>query len=177
MIERMRVITTAALVLEPLVTGHAEAMFEVLSDPEIYRYLDDGPPPCVDYVRERYARLERRQSPDGSQLWLNWVVRVAGHAPAGYVQATLFPPDGAWIAYCLGRAHWGHGYAQAATRAVLEHLGTEYGRTHFLAMVAAGNARSIRLLERLAFRPATAEEFPEHKRSADDRLFVRHEFA
>ena len=45
--ERMQALAADDLVLEPLVSGHAEAMFEVLSDPELYRYLDQPPPPSV----------------------------------------------------------------------------------------------------------------------------------
>jgi [ribosomal protein S5]-alanine N-acetyltransferase len=169
----LQTLTAAELVLEPLVVAHADTMFGVLSDPQIYRYLDYGPPPCVEHLRDVYAKLERRKSPDGSELWLNWVVRQPGAKPMGYVQATVFPTGTAWVAYVLSSEHWGHGYAHMATRGMIEHLANAYGITQYLATVEAENRRSISLLERLAFHPATSQEVQHHDLSATERLFVR----
>ena len=169
----MQTITAAELVLEPLTVAGADTMFEVLSDPQIYRYLDYGPPPSVEHLRDVYAKLERRTSPDGSQLWLNWVVRRLGAKPIGYVQATVSAPGTAWVAYVLSSEYWGRGYARMATHAMIEHLASAYGTTRYLATVEALNRRSIGLLERLSFRPATLHEAQDHDLSATERLFVR----
>jgi ribosomal-protein-alanine N-acetyltransferase len=168
----VQTINAAELVLEPLMVAHADAMFGVLSDPQIYRYLDYGPPPSVEHLRDVYAKLERRESPDGSQLWLNWVVRL-GAKPMGYVQATVFPAGTAWVAYVLSSEYWGRGLACKATHAMIEHLASAYGITQYLATVEAQNRRSIGLLQRLSFRPATSQEAQDHDLSATERLFVR----
>jgi RimJ/RimL family protein N-acetyltransferase len=167
----MDTLTTADLVLEPLTAGHAEAMFEVLRDPELYTYLDYGPPPTAEHLRGVYEQLEARVSPDGSELWLNWVVCPQGGAPVGFVQATVGGAD-AWVAYVLARESWGRGYAFRATRAVVDHLRATCGVIRFLASVEGENGRSVRLLERLGFRPATEAEAREHVLSATERLFV-----
>jgi ribosomal-protein-alanine N-acetyltransferase len=167
----METLTTADLVLEPLVAGHAEAMFKVLRDPELYTYLDYGPPPSAEHLRGVYEQLEARVSPDGSELWLNWVVRPHGAAPLGFVQATVGGAD-AWVAYVLARESWGRGYACQATRAVVDHLRATCAVSRFLASVEGDNRRSVRLLERLGFRPATEAEAGEHMLSATERLFV-----
>ena len=88
----MDTLFTADLTLEPLVAGHAEAMFELLSAPDLYRYLDYGPPPSLDHLRGVYEDLEARVSPDGSQLWLNWVIRPRG---VELRSASSRPPSGA----------------------------------------------------------------------------------
>lgn len=167
----MDTLITAHLVLEPLTRDHAEAMFEVLSEPELYRYLDYGPPPSPQHLRGVYEGLEARVSPDGSQLWLNWVVRPRGGAPAGFVQATVAGAD-AWVAYILARESWGRGFASEATQAVIDHLRSACGVTRFLATTEARNERSVRLLLRLGFRGATETEALEHALSATERLFV-----
>jgi [ribosomal protein S5]-alanine N-acetyltransferase len=169
----MRTITLAELVLEPLTVADADTMFGVLSDPQIYRHLDYGPPPSVEHLRHVYAKLEPRQSPDGSQRWLNWVVYRRGAGAMGYVQATVSPTGTAWVAYVLASQYWGRGYACMATRAMIEHLADAYGTTQYLATVEADNRRSIRLLERLSFRPANLQEAQRHDLSATERLFVR----
>ncbi|MCE9658458.1 MAG: GNAT family N-acetyltransferase [Burkholderiales bacterium] len=169
----MRSLETAGLLLEPLTVAHAEAMFEVLSDPALYRYLDDPPPTGVEPLRERYARLERRASADGRQRWLNWVVREPGEPPLGYVQATVLEDGSAWVAYLLASRQWGRGLATRATAAMLEHLAADYGVSRWLAIVEVENLRSIRLLERLGFRAMSADEAAGHEPTATERLFVR----
>lgn len=169
----MQAIEAGSLALEPLVVAHAEAMFELLSDPEIHCYLDHPPPPSVEHLRGVYERLESSQSPDGRQRWLNWVIRSPAGALLGYVQATVTRQGHAWVAYILSKEHWGLGHAGTAMRAMLEHLKIAYGAHRFLATVEADNHRSIRLLERLDFRPATVNELEGHELSATERLFVR----
>ena len=171
----MQTLVAGQLVLEPLTVAHAEIMFEVLCDPEIYHYLDYPPPLSIEHLRDVYARLEAQEwkSPDGKQRWLNWIVREPGHPPVGYVQATVGPPGTASIGFVFGSKHWGRGYAHAATRTMLEHLATAYGVNRCLATVEVANQRSIHLLERLAFRPATTRELADHTLTATEHLFVR----
>jgi [ribosomal protein S5]-alanine N-acetyltransferase len=169
----MQILTTSRLELEPLTAGHAPEMFKLLSDPEIYHYLDDAPPLSLEHLRIRYAKLEARKSPDGSQSWLNWVVRMRGQQLVGVVQATTFEPNSAWVAYVFSAQHWGHGYAHEATQSMMDHLHSAYGVTQYLATVEVENLRSIRLLGRLGFRLATSQEASGHELTATERLFLR----
>jgi RimJ/RimL family protein N-acetyltransferase len=163
---------TERLLLEPLTVAHAEQLFELLRDPVLYRYLDTPPPPTLEHLRGVYAKLETRRSPDGRERWLNWIVRPHRQAPVGYVQATV-GGGRAWVAYVLGRDHWGHGYAGEATAAMLRHLAAAHAVTRCLATVEAENLRSIRVLQRLGFHPADAEALAGHDLSPTERLFVR----
>jgi hypothetical protein len=72
----MRVINTGRLTLEPQTAAHANEMFVVLSDPAIYEY-ENKPPPSLEWLRVRFAKLETRLSADGHEQWLNWVIRLA----------------------------------------------------------------------------------------------------
>lgn len=168
----MRTLICHPLRLEPLTVAHADGMFPVLADPALYEHLDYGPPPNVEHVRSVYAQLQRGRSPDGTEVWLNWVALLE-EAPIGFVQATVLPSNQAWVAYVFQRATAGRGLARAAVRAMLQELASAYGVEHFLASVEQANARSIRLLEALHFRPASAEELVGHRLSESERLFVR----
>ena len=169
----MQRLLAANLVLEPLTEAHAEAMFPALSDPELYRYLDYGPPPSLDDLRSVYKRLQRGVSPDGSEIWLNWILCLDGAINIGYIQATLVSPNAAWIAYFLSSDYWGHGYAYSATKAMLQHLIERYEVAEFLATVEMENIRSISLLERLGFERAAHHEAEPHKLSNSEILFKR----
>ncbi len=169
----MHELAAGELVLEPLVAAHAEVMFEILSEPELYLYLDYPPPPSVEHLRGVYERIEARKSPDGSQLWLNWLVHPQGQPALGYVQATVGSDRTAWVGFVFSRKHWGRGYATQATQAMLDHVTGEYGVARFLATVEAENRRSIRLLERLGFQPANQQELQGHELAPSERLFVR----
>jgi len=169
----METLRAGPLLLEPLVVAHAGAMFAVLRDPELYRHLDYPPPPSIEHLQSVYAKLEARQSPDGSQRWLNWVVRPAGQQPVGYVQATVTLNRSAWVAYVLAKQNWGAGYATLATQSVMDHLQHSYAVEHFLATVEVENQRSIGVLQRLGFAPASASEASSHKLSATEHLFVK----
>lgn len=169
----MQRLETDDLLLEPQVAGHAEAMFALLSDAALYRWIDEAPPADVASLRARYRRLETRSSADGRQHWLNWIVRRPGEPPLGYLQATVLEDGSAWIAYLLGSAHQGRGVATRATTAMLAHLEQAYGATRLLANVEAENGPSIRLLQRLGFRAATGDEAAQHGPTASERIFLR----
>ena len=168
----LQAITTGCIVLEPLTVAHAEAMFQVLADPLLYRHLDESAPASVEELRRIYTARQSRKSPDRKQLWLNWVIRVDGQAPVGYVQATVTGPGVAWVAFVVASRHWGRGLGFRASNAMLAHLELVYGVRHCMATVEIDNQRSIRLLQRLGFQPATPSEAGAHALSETERLFL-----
>jgi [ribosomal protein S5]-alanine N-acetyltransferase len=149
----MRTLAAARLTLEPQGPEHAAAMFAVLSDPAIYAF-ENAPPASIEALRQRYAALALRRSPDGREQWLNWVVRLRSGALIGYVQASLDAGGGATIAYELASAHWGRGLAREAVEAMIAELATTYRVQCLAAVYKRANVRSRRLLERLGFVPA-----------------------
>jgi RimJ/RimL family protein N-acetyltransferase len=169
----MQTIVTARLELEPLTQTHAEPMFALLADPKIYRYLDFGPSTSIDQLRAIYAQRETRTSHDGRQIWLNWVLRNRSEDLIGYVQATIDAPGNAWVGYVLPSKCWGHGYAREATGAMIDHLARNYGITTYKAAVEVNNLRSIRVLKKLAFRPAIFEGLHPYNPLSSERLFLR----
>ncbi|MGH6610639.1 MAG: GNAT family N-acetyltransferase [Burkholderiaceae bacterium] len=158
--------------LEPLVAAHAGEMFEVLSDPAIYQFIEDQPPQSVEALRARYEKLQTRKSLDSTEEWLNWVVRNERDRLAGYVQATVRSGI-AWIAFVLSSADWGKGLAQQATRQMIEILKTDFEVTHLLASVDQRNARSLRLLQTLSFSVASNKERAAFDLLPSDVLLMR----
>jgi RimJ/RimL family protein N-acetyltransferase len=168
----VRSLHTPRLVLEPQTTAHAEDMYAVLTDPAIYEF-ENAPPASLDALRERYRKLESGRSPDGRQLWLNWVARqrADGHL-IGYVQATVLADATALIAYEFGSAWWGKGLALEATSAVIRELRGRYGVGAVGAVLKQVNHRSRTLLERLGMRAAGPGEFPRGMADDDEAAMV-----
>ena len=143
----MRAVSPAHVVLEPQTVAHAEEMFQVLSDPAIYEY-ENAAPASLEWLRERYRKLETRRSANGTQHWLNWVIRIPSRELIGYVQATVHPDGRAAIAYELASRFWGRGLAFAAVQAMIPVLAEDYGVRRLSAVFKRSNHRSQRLLER-----------------------------
>lgn len=138
-------IETARLVLEPLRVEHAAEMAPLLDDVALHRYIG-GRPASVDELWERYRRQSLGRSPDGTEGWLNWVMRCrASGEPVGTVQATISR----------------HGQRRQAELAWV--VATPCQRLGYAAEAAAGmadwlRARGIQLL--------VAYVHPEHRASA-----------
>ena len=173
MAEIERTIESPRLTLEPQRSAHAEAMFEVLSDPAIYEH-ENAPPKSLQWLLERYAKLETRRSGDGSELWLNWVLRERSAGLIGYVQATVHADGHALVAYELGSAHWGRGLGSEAVMALINELGSQYGVHTVLAIFKRSNRRSRRLLEGLGFALPTPDDALRWPVEADEDLLLRH---
>lgn len=168
----MRTLSFAAGTLEPLIAAHADEMFAVLSDPAIYEF-ENEPPPSAEWLRWRYERLESRGSPDGREGWLNWVLRLPDGRAAGYLQATTYDGGRADIAYELASAHWGRGLASQAVQAMIDELVAHHGSTALSAILKQTNHRSLALLQRLGFEPASEAEHRLRQIEPDERLMVR----
>ena len=175
----MRTLHSARLTLEPQTALHAPAMFKVLSDPAIYTY-ENQPPVSLDALTRRFARLEARQSPDGGEQWLNWVLRQRSDGELiGYVQATVQADGRALVAYELASRHWGRGLGSEAVQAMLDELaGSGLAQQvrqvrQALAIFKRPNHRSLALLLRLGFADAAPDDPARGALEPDERLMAR----
>ena len=168
----MRPLHAPPLLLEPLVAAHAREMFEVLTDPAIYEF-ENQPPPSESSLAARYVTLETRQSPDGKQSWLNWVIRLPSGELAGHVQATLLGDGAVIIAYELASKHWRQGIAPTAVGAVLAELELSYAVNLFVAVLKLRNHRSLGLLRKLGFQSAATEHVARFRTDMDEVVMVK----
>jgi ribosomal-protein-alanine N-acetyltransferase len=169
------VLHTPRLRLEPQRVEHAEALFGPLGDARLYAHIPQEPPPSLDALRERLALLSTRRSPQGDELWLNWVVRDAhDRALLGRVQATVRADAPCYLAYEVFPAHWQRGIATEACRRAMHWLIDELQVKHFTAEVDSLNTASLRLLQRLGFRRVALRANADHfKGRASDEWMLR----
>jgi RimJ/RimL family protein N-acetyltransferase len=142
------------LALVPLDASAAQDMVDVLADPALYVHTG-GEPPDLDTLRDRYARQMRGRSPDGRELWFNWIVRTREASTAvGYVQVTLALENGvAELAWVIGTDHQRQGYAREAAGAVLDWLHSSPRVQRITAHIADANLASQGVAKRLGFAP------------------------
>jgi [ribosomal protein S5]-alanine N-acetyltransferase len=168
----LKTLHTPLCTLEPQGVVHAEALFDVLCDPAIYEF-EHQPPASLPWLTARLARLESRASADGSEQWLNWVVRLPDGEVAGYVQASVPATGRASIGYELGSRFWRRGIGRAAVGAMLAELAVGYGVGDVAAVLKAANFRSAALLRSLGFGAASPAEAAGHEPEADEIVMVK----
>jgi ribosomal-protein-alanine N-acetyltransferase len=153
LIKNEKIIETKRMFLEPLVTQHAEKLFSSLLDKRLYEFIPSEPPNSVADLETRYRHLMVRRSPDGSQIWLNWVMRNRDKENfIGLIQATLFPDQTAKIAYMVFPKFWHKGYCKEGCSRILEHLFSDYNIMKILVEIDTRNVSSIKLAESLDFK-------------------------
>lgn len=152
--------------------AHAQEMFRVLSDPAIYEF-ENEPPVSEDWLARRYRLLESRSSADGTEAWLNWVIRLPTGELAGYVQATVTASGTACVAYELSSPHWRQGIGTSAVGAMLEELSSSYAVHTCVAILKSDNYRSMALLVRLGFSPASPSQATLHPAEVDESIMIK----
>jgi RimJ/RimL family protein N-acetyltransferase len=120
---------TARLAVEPIEAATADEVFPLLDDTALHRFTGDAPL-GRDELRARYARLASRRSPDGAEIWGNWLLRERDSGLAvGTLQATL-PAGGpaagpALVAWVIGTAAQGRSLASEAASSLVSRLSAE----------------------------------------------------
>ncbi len=146
-------IKTLRMFLEPVTAKHAVHMFPGLRDERAYRFLDEDPPENVAALQAKYEMLTAQISPNGKEIWLNWMLKRRGaEFYVGYVQATVYPKRRfALVAYHIFPAFWGQKFAQEAVKGMLAVIAPEYDLAEVRAHIDTRNKPSIKVVEALGF--------------------------
>jgi RimJ/RimL family protein N-acetyltransferase len=148
---------TERLDLEPLIVAHAAELAPLLDDVSLHEFTG-GAPLSAAALAARYRRLTARRSPDGDQLWGNWIARIrATGRAAGVMQATM-PAGGAAsgpaeVSWVMVRAAQGHGYASEAAHGLVTML-QEAGWT-VIAHIHPDHLASQRVARAAGLAPTT----------------------
>jgi RimJ/RimL family protein N-acetyltransferase len=142
-----------------------------LQDPAIYTYLP-GDPPTAEALQKRYDFLEKGCSPDGKELWLNWIAFLRDSTtPIGTFQATLPTNAPGSFAYIIFPSFWRQGYAREMAICVVNHLFETHDIPSLFAEIDTRNIGSIRLVESLGLkRIATTQSADFFKGASSDEF-------
>ena len=141
---------TLRLTLRDLRDSDFERVHAYASDLEVVRHLDWGPN-SVDDTRSflALARHAREASPRATYhlaIALRTDDQVIG---GGRIEIRDAASGSGDLGYVLDRAHWGHGYATEAGRALLAFGFERLGLHRIWARCDVRNAASARVLEKL----------------------------
>ncbi|CAN5447296.1 GNAT family N-acetyltransferase [soil metagenome] len=150
---------TARLHLLPLRIEDAEEAAGAFDDPRLHEFTG-GRPATSAQLRTRYSHQVSGRSPDGSQGWLNWIVREREtDAIVGTVQATLqatrirtsstIEAELAWVVAVPAQ---GLGFAREAAGAVVDWLSAR-GVTSYLAHINPAHHASAAVAAALGLHP------------------------
>ena len=167
----MKTLRSDRCILEPQTEAHAPEMYVVLCDPAIYEY-EGVPPPSLEKLANGLRRRESRVSPDGTEKWLNWVVRLTSGELIGYVQGTVYKTGVAYIAYEFSSKYWRKGIGSTAVACMLDDLRDSYAVHKFVAVLKSANFRSMGLLVKIGFTPGTEEDVIAYEAEADETTLI-----
>jgi RimJ/RimL family protein N-acetyltransferase len=164
----VEVIRTGRLVLRPFVLDDLDPLAEVLSDPEVMRYVGKG--------EARGRTLEESERTlrtilDEYGRWGHGLLACTTHEenggrPIGWCGLIRWNLDGVEeveVAYLLGRPYWGKGYATEAATAVRDDGLGARGRRRLVSLIYPDNRASVRVAEKVGMAYERDAEFFGHR--------------
>ncbi len=165
-------IQTTRLVLEPIQGSHAEEIRELYSDDGLHSFTPYVQM-SIEKQRERCEKWERRISPTGDELWLNWLVRRKdGRATVGHIQFGIKEDGTAYVGYLISRAEQKKGYATESLTAALDFIREKMKVREVKACIDTRNENSIKLVRNLGFRQSEFIKDADFFRGATSDEFV-----
>jgi ribosomal-protein-alanine N-acetyltransferase len=151
--DRGTTLFTARLALEPLRVEHAASLFAPLQARNLYTFIPDVPPASLEALENRYHRWERRASPDGHEIWLNWAARLRATGEwVGTFQSTIMEDRQALLAYMIFPHYQRQALAREGCVRIIEHLATTHSVKLIATEIDTRNTASIALVKSLGFR-------------------------
>lgn len=149
-------LSTPRFQLRPLAFTDTEDVFMLRSDPRVNQFLDR---PIATTVADARQFIEMIQGGIANNKWIHWVItskdndRLLGTIGLWNIVPEL---DEAEVGYELQAEYFGKGIMQEVMPEIIRYAQQQLQVKRIAALLAIGNERSIRLLERNHFTPDDA---------------------
>lgn len=157
-------IETERLLLRMPRLEDAHDLLDYAGDPEVTRWIG-GEPGDLEATRAKIGEWLARWERDS----IGHFVAVREGRVLGRVGFLTWDPltwtiDGSEIelGWTLAQAHWGHGYATEAARALRDWAYRERGVERLISLINPRNVRSIRVADKLGCTPTRMIQMPRH---------------
>lgn len=146
---------TERLHMAPIAPSDVPLLQAHWNHPWVRLHLFDGEEVSLQTASELAEREMQREQDERAGLWrIDLLTEPGLIGTAGLVR--MRPDSPLEILWTLDPRHWQRGYANEAARAVLAYAFDDLGLQRVHAGVDAANLRSLRLAQRLGFRPDDA---------------------
>ena len=145
------ILQTSRLTLRPLQADDTADLHLIMSNAEVMAFWDIAE---IEDMGLTSAILESQLDQMADKRAFYWaMVRSEDGAFVGCCDLSEIDRwhHRAEVGFIVGRAYWGDGYTLEAMQAVLSHAAQTLRLRRLTARTHLGNARSVRLLERLGF--------------------------
>jgi ribosomal-protein-alanine N-acetyltransferase len=148
--DRLPILETERLRLEPLSVADADHLYPIMGDPQVMAFWDVAEIDDLDVVAEIVA-AQVEEMRRGRALF--WAMRTL--AEGAFLGSCDLSDIDRWhrraeVGFMLGREAWGQGYALEAMQSVIAFAGAG-GVRKLAARTHLGNRRSEALLQKLGF--------------------------
>lgn len=155
------IIETPRLRLRPLTDADMEPYLAMAADPEATRYVSPAPMPRAG-AEAAATRHRRMLETKGYGYWaieVNGGASFAGIILLQDVKFTAAFTPAIEVGWLLPRKHWGSGYATEGGRAALDYAFTTMKLEEVVALTAASNIPSQRVMLRLGMNRDSHDDF------------------
>lgn len=149
------IIETERLLLREITHQDINDLFEMDSDPEVHRYIENKPVTSQQQIADAIQMLRRQYKENGIARWAvvdKKTGECLGWAGLKYFREPLNHHSNFYeLGYRFKQKHWGKGYASESSKAILD-----YGFSHFdipsiYAITHPDNEDSIKVLKKSGF--------------------------
>jgi ribosomal-protein-alanine N-acetyltransferase len=143
-------LATERLILRPFSIWDAVTLHPVLNNPDVWRY----------FPRTEVPTLVRTQTYIEGQLahwdeygYGHWALERNNRTLIGWCGLQFLPEtDETEVAYCLGKQHWGMGFATEAAQSSLDYGIKVLGLKEIVGLTHAENTASQHVLQKIGLR-------------------------
>lgn len=144
------ILETKRLFLRKWTNADAEALFEILRDAEVARYISDGKPFSMEKTMEFLVWAENYERENGFCRW-KVVEKSSGETIGSCGFARPHGTTEIELGYLFAQKHWGKGFATEIAEAVMIYGFEKLGFREIIAMTDLENIASQKVLEKIGF--------------------------
>ena len=153
-----QILETKRLLLRKWTSADADALFEIMRDAEVVRYIADGKPFTMEKVKEFLAWAESYERENGVCRW-KVIEKSSGEIVGSCGFARPHDTEEIELGYLFAQRVWGQGYATEIAGATADYGFKKLGFREIIAMTDVENTASQKVLEKIGFRARGIEIF------------------
>lgn len=144
------ILETKRLKLRKWTDADCSALFEILSNPEVVRNVDDGKPFSFEKTRKFLGAMEKSMQENGFCRW-QVVEKTSGELIGTCGFGRIRETNEIELGYLFAQKHWGKGYATEIAQAALAYGFNKLGFREIIALTDLENTASQKVLEKIGF--------------------------